>query len=32
MAAAVLVMLPILLVYVLFQRWIVKGVALTGFK
>jgi multiple sugar transport system permease protein len=32
MAASVLVMLPILLVYVIFQRWIVRGVALTGFK
>jgi multiple sugar transport system permease protein len=32
MAASVLVLLPILLVYVLFQRWIVRGVALTGFK
>ena len=26
------VLLPILLVYVLFQRWIVRGVALTGMK
>jgi multiple sugar transport system permease protein len=32
MAASVLVMLPILVVYIFFQRWIVKGVALTGFK
>lgn len=32
MAASVLVMLPILLAYVIFQRWIVRGVALTGFK
>ncbi len=32
MAASVLVMLPILLVYIFFQRWIVRGVALTGFK
>jgi multiple sugar transport system permease protein len=32
MAASVLVLLPILVVYVLFQRWIVRGVALTGFK
>jgi multiple sugar transport system permease protein len=32
MAASVLVLLPILLVYILFQRWIVRGVALTGFK
>jgi multiple sugar transport system permease protein len=32
MAASVLVLLPILVVYMLFQRWIVRGVALTGFK
>jgi multiple sugar transport system permease protein len=32
MAASILVLLPILLVYILFQRWIVRGVALTGFK
>ena len=32
MAASVLVLLPILVVYILFQRWIVRGVALTGFK
>lgn len=32
MAASVLVLLPILLVYAAFQRWIVRGVALTGFK
>ena len=32
MAASILVLLPILLVYVLFQRWIVRGVALTGFE
>ena len=32
MAASVLVMLPVLLAYVIFQRWIVRGVALTGFK
>jgi len=32
MAASVLVLLPILFVYILFQRWIVRGVALTGFK
>ena len=32
MAASILVLLPILLVYVLFQRWIVRGVALTGMK
>lgn len=32
MAAAVLVILPILVVYFVFQRWIVRGIALTGFK
>jgi multiple sugar transport system permease protein len=32
MAASILVLLPVLVVYALFQRWIVKGVALTGFK
>jgi multiple sugar transport system permease protein len=32
MAASVLVLLPILLVYIIFQRWVVRGVALTGFK
>ncbi len=32
MAASVLVILPILIVYFLFQRWIVRGIALTGFK
>jgi multiple sugar transport system permease protein len=32
MAASVLVLLPILVVYAFFQRWIVRGVALTGFK
>ena len=32
MAASVLVLLPILVVYAFFQRWIVKGVAMTGFK
>jgi multiple sugar transport system permease protein len=32
MAASVLVLLPILIVYLFIQRWIVKGVALTGFK
>jgi multiple sugar transport system permease protein len=32
MAASVLVLLPILVVYIFFQRWIVKGIALTGFK
>ena len=32
MAASILVLLPILLVYIFFQRWIVRGVAMTGFK
>jgi multiple sugar transport system permease protein len=32
MAASILVLLPILLVYALFQRSIVRGVAMTGFK
>lgn len=32
MATSVLVILPILVVYFLFQRWIVRGIALTGFK
>ncbi|MGQ0602603.1 MAG: carbohydrate ABC transporter permease [Anaerolineales bacterium] len=32
MAASVLVLLPILVAFLLFQRWIVRGVALTGMK
>lgn len=32
MAASILVLLPILIVYIFFQRWIVRGVALTGMK
>jgi len=32
MAATVLIMVPILLVFVNFQRWIVKGFTTTGFK
>jgi ABC-type glycerol-3-phosphate transport system permease component len=32
MAAGVLVVLPILFVYTFLQRWIVQGIALTGFK
>lgn len=32
MAAAVLVVVPILFVYFFFQRWIVRGVTMTGFK
>jgi ABC-type glycerol-3-phosphate transport system permease component len=32
MAASVLVIIPVLIAYFLFQRWIVRGIALTGFK
>ncbi len=32
MAATVLIMLPILLVFVNFQRWIVRGFTMTGFR
>jgi ABC-type glycerol-3-phosphate transport system permease component len=32
MAASVLVILPIVVVYFIFQKWIVRGVAMTGFK
>ena len=32
MAASIMVLLPNLIVYALFQRWIVRGVTLTGFK
>ena len=32
MAASVIVLIPVLLVYVFFQRWIVRGVALSGMK
>lgn len=32
MAASILVMLPVLIVYIFFQRWFVRGVAMTGFK
>lgn len=32
MAASVLVMMPVLLVFILMQRWIVQGIALTGIK
>jgi len=32
MAASVLVVTPILVVYFFFQRWIVRGITLTGFK
>lgn len=32
MAASIIVLVPVLLVYVFFQRWIVRGVALSGMK
>lgn len=32
MAASILVLIPVLVVYVFFQRWIVRGVALSGMK
>ncbi len=32
MAASILVLLPVLIVYIIFQRSIVKGMTLTGFK
>jgi ABC-type glycerol-3-phosphate transport system permease component len=32
MAATVLIILPILLVLIYFQRWIVKGFVTSGFK
>jgi ABC-type glycerol-3-phosphate transport system permease component len=32
MAVSVMVILPILIVYFIFQRWVVRGIALTGFK
>ncbi len=32
MAASLLVILPVLIVYFIFQKWIVRGVAMTGFK
>jgi multiple sugar transport system permease protein len=32
MAGAVLLTIPTLLVYILFQKWIVRGVVLSGFK
>ncbi len=32
MAASVMVILPIVVIYFFFQRWIVRGIALTGFK
>ena len=32
MAASILVLLPVLIIYIIFQRYIIKGMALTGFK
>ncbi len=32
MAAGMLILIPILIVYFMFQRWIVKGITMTGFK
>jgi len=32
MTATVMVVIPILLVYFFFQRWIVQGITMTGFK
>jgi multiple sugar transport system permease protein len=32
MAASVLVMMPVLVVFILMQRWVVRGIALTGLK
>ena len=32
MAATVLVVIPILIIYFFFQRWIVRGVVTSGFK
>ncbi len=32
MAASVLVVVPILIVYTIFQRWIVQGFTLSGLK
>jgi multiple sugar transport system permease protein len=32
MAASILVMLPVLIAYLIFQRWIVRGIAMTGFR
>ncbi len=32
MAVSVLVILPVVVVYFFFQRWIVRGIAMTGFK
>lgn len=32
MAATVMIVILILIVYLFFQRWVVRGIALTGFK
>ena len=32
MAASILVIIPVLIAYFIFQRWVVRGIALTGFK
>ena len=32
MAASILVIIPVLIAYLIFQRWVVRGIALTGFK
>jgi multiple sugar transport system permease protein len=32
MAATVIVIIPILIVFLFFQRWIVQGFTMTGFK
>lgn len=32
MAASILVLMPVLVAYIFFQRWIVRGVAMTGMK
>jgi multiple sugar transport system permease protein len=32
MAASILVIFPVLIAYLIFQRWVVRGIALTGFK
>jgi len=32
MAASILVIIPVLITYFIFQRWVVRGIALTGFK
>jgi ABC-type glycerol-3-phosphate transport system permease component len=32
MAATVMIILPILIVFIFFQRWIVQGFTMSGFK